>query len=267
MSASVDRRVRLRDEEVFFTIAGQIIDLIGHATVFDFAVRRFDKTEFVDARERRHRADQTDVRTFRRFDRTNAAVVRRMNVAHFESGAIAGQTAWPEGGETALVRQFRERIGLIHELRKLRATEEIADDRAERFRIDQLLRRHAVDVDVEQSHALFHETLGARQTDAALVGEQFANGADAAAAEVIDVVERAFTAAQIDQVLDRGDEILVGQNALAEIDIDPELLIDLVTTDATQIVFLRIEEQTASAARARSPPSADRQDAAGDKYP
>ena len=44
-----------------------------------------------------HRADQTDVRTFRRFDRTNAAVVRRMNVAHFESGAIAAKDRLARG--------------------------------------------------------------------------------------------------------------------------------------------------------------------------
>ena len=87
-------------------------------------------------------------------------------------------------------------------------------DRAERLRVDQLLRRHAVDVDVEQSHALFHETLRARETDAALIGEQFADRADAAAAEMIDVIERAFAAAQVDQIFDRGDEILVGQDAL-----------------------------------------------------
>ena len=63
-------------------------------------------------------------------------------------------------------------------------------------------------------HALLHQTLRAGETDAALVGEQFADGADAAAAEVIDVVERAFAAAQADQILDRGDEILVGHDAL-----------------------------------------------------
>ena len=191
----------------------------------------------------RHRADETDVRTFRRFDRTNAAVVRRMNVAHFEAGAIAAQTARPEGGETALVRQLGERVGLIHELRELRAAEEIAHDRAERFRVDQLLRRHAVDVHVEQSHALFHETLGAGETDAALVGEQFANRANATAAEVIDVIERAFAAAEVDQIFDRRDEILVGQNAFAEIDIDAELLVELVAADAAEIVFLRVEKE------------------------
>ena len=166
-----------------------------------------------------------------------------MNVAHFEAGAIAAQTSWPEGRETALVRQLGERIGLIHELRELRTTEEVADHGAERLRVDQLLRRHAIDVDVEQRHALLHQTLGAGQTDAALVGEQFADGADAAAAEVIDVVERAFAPTEIDQVFDRGDEILVGQDALAEIDVDAELLVDLVASNATEIVFLRIEEE------------------------
>ncbi len=39
------------------------------------------------------------------------------------------------------------------------------------------------------------------------------------------------------------DEILVGQNALAEIDVDAELLVELVATDATEIVFLRIEKE------------------------
>src|SRR6202521_2491109 len=97
MSLRVHDRVRLRDEEILLAIARQIIDLIGHAALLDLAVRRFDKPEFVDPRERAHRADETDVRTFRRFDRTNAAVMRRMHVADFESGAIAAQPAGPEG--------------------------------------------------------------------------------------------------------------------------------------------------------------------------
>ena len=163
--------------------------------------------------------------------------------------------------------QLRQRVRLIHELRKLRAAEEIANHRAQRFRVDQLLRRHAVDVDVEQRHALFHETLRAGETDAALIGEQFANGADAAAAEMIDVIERAFAAAQIDQILDRGDEIFVGQNALAEIDIDAELLIESCSDRRDRDRISSDRRRAASATRARSPLSADRQGAAGDKYP
>ena len=84
----------------------------------------------------------------------------------------------------------------------------------QRLRIDQLLRRHAVDVDVEQSHALLDQTLRAREADAALIGEQFANGADAAAAEMIDIVQRAFAPSQLIRYFDRGDEIFLGQDAL-----------------------------------------------------
>src|SRR5205814_2956249 len=231
MSLRVHRRIRLGYEEILFAIAGQIIDLIDYAAFLHLAVRRFDETEFVDSRERAHRADETDVRTFRRLDRANASVMRRMHVTHFESRAIARKTARPESREPALVRQFRERVGLIHELRELGTAKEIANDRAERFGIDQLLGRHAVDVDVEQRHALLHETLRPRETDAALVREQFAHRPDAAAAEMIDVIQRAFAAAQIDQVFDRADEILVGNDPPAEIDVDAELLVDLVTAN------------------------------------
>ena len=71
------------------------------------------------------------------------------------------------------------------------------------------MRRHPIDIDVKQRHPFFHETLGARETDTALVGEQFADRAHTTTPEMIDVVERAFTAAQADQILDRGNEILV----------------------------------------------------------
>src|SRR3954468_12687715 len=103
MSFRVHGRVGLGHEEVLLAIAGQIIDLIGDATLVDFAVRRFDESELIDARKRAHRADQTDVRTFRRFDGANSSVMRRMNVADFEARPIPAQPAWPEGRETALV--------------------------------------------------------------------------------------------------------------------------------------------------------------------
>src|SRR2546423_5338535 len=127
MPLRVHGRVRLGHEEILFAIAGEIIDLIRNPAFLDLAVRRFDKSEFVDPRKRAHRADETDVRTFRRLDRANPSVMRRMDVAHFESRAIARETARPDSREPALVRQLREGIRLVHELRELRATEEIAD--------------------------------------------------------------------------------------------------------------------------------------------
>src|SRR5439155_715190 len=89
------------------------------APLFHLPVRRLDESEIVDARERGQRCDQPDVGTFRRFDRTNAAVVRWMHVTHFEAGPVAGEPARPQGGEAALVGQLGQRIDLVHELGEL----------------------------------------------------------------------------------------------------------------------------------------------------
>src|SRR5438045_1361810 len=77
-------------------------DLVGDSTVLHLAIRRLDKPELVDARVARQRRDQADVRTFGRFNRANASVVRWMDVADFESGALTRQTTGSERGETPL---------------------------------------------------------------------------------------------------------------------------------------------------------------------
>src|SRR5947207_8618773 len=53
MSSPVYRRIRLCDEKVLFAVAGEIINLIRHATLFHLAIGCLDKTEFIDAREDR----------------------------------------------------------------------------------------------------------------------------------------------------------------------------------------------------------------------
>ena len=89
MAAAVNRRVRLRDDVLLLAVGGQVFDLFRDAAILGLAIRRFEKTEFVDARECRERRDEADVRAFRRFNRTNAPVVRRMNVADFKARAVA----------------------------------------------------------------------------------------------------------------------------------------------------------------------------------
>ncbi len=166
-----------------------------------------------------------------------------MHVTHFEAGAIAAEASWPEGGETALVGQFGQRIGLIHELAELRAAEEITDHRAERLRIDELLRGDLVDTGIKQGHALAHQTLGAGEAHAALVGQQFTDRTDAAAAEVIDIVGHPLALAQFHEILHRGDEVVLREDALLVADAEVELLVDLVTSHAAEVVTLGIEEQ------------------------
>ena len=238
----VNGGVGLGDDEVLLAVGGQVIEMIGHAAFFDLAVGRFHEAEIIDLGEGGQRGDQADVRAFRRFDRADAAVVGGMNVADLEAGAVAGQAARPQGGQAALVGQFGQRIDLVHELRELAAAEEIADDRRERLGIDELLRRHAFQALIEQRHALLDQALGAGQADAALVGQQFAHRADAAAAQVVNVVQRAFALFQAEQILGRRHQVFLGQDAGVAA-LDAELLVDLVTADAAQIITLGVEEQ------------------------
>ena len=171
------------------------------------AVRRLDEAVLVHARERRERRDEADVRTFRRLDRADAAVVRGVHVAHLEAGALAREAAGPERREAALVRDLAERVRLVHELRELRAAEVLLDHRADRLRVDEVVRHQRVDL-LRHAHALLDGALHAHEADAVLVLHQLADRADAAVAEVVDVVDRAAAVLQLDEVAHRLEDVL-----------------------------------------------------------
>ena len=105
------------------------LEVVDDAALLDLLVRRLDEAEVVDPRVARQRRDQADVRAFRRLDRADAAVVRRVHVADLEPGALAREAARPEGREAPLVRDLGERVRLVHELRELRGPEELLDRR------------------------------------------------------------------------------------------------------------------------------------------
>ena len=194
MALVVELGVGLGDDLALLLVGGEILDLLGGAALLADAVGRLDEAELVHARVDGERVDQADVRAFRRLDRADPAVMGRMHVADLEARALAVEASRPKRGQPALVRHLGQRVDLVHELRELAAGEEVADDGRERLRVDQLLRRDRVDALVVQGHALAHKPLGPGQAHAALVGQEFADRAHAAAAEVVDVVDHPVAA-------------------------------------------------------------------------
>jgi hypothetical protein len=242
--------VRLRDDVQVLLIGRQVVDLVGHLALDDLAVRGLDEAERVDARERRQRTDQTDVRAFRGLDRAHAPVVRRVDVADLEAGPLARETTGAKRRQPALVSQARQRVRLVHELRQLRRAEELLDRGHHRADVDQGLRRDRLDV--LGGHPLTHHALHARQARADLVLDEFAHGAQPAVAEVVDVVGLALdlaaraldcreTGVQADEVLDGRDDVLERQDALLEGQVEGQLLVDLVAADLGEVVALRVE--------------------------
>ncbi len=240
-AVGIDLRVGLGDEVFVSFDRRQEFDLIRHPTLFDSAVRRFDEAELVDPRIGCQRRDQTDVRTFRRLDGANAAVVRRMHVAHFESGPFPGQPAGTESRQTPFVRDLRQRVGLIHELRQLAAAEEFLYRRHDRLRVDQVVRQHGLHV--EEIHALLDAPLHAHEAEPELILQQFADRPHPAVAQVIDVVDLAFADFQIHEIPDHFDDVLGGQSPLLQGQIQAQFLVQLQAADRRQVVPFRIQEQ------------------------
>ncbi len=239
----IDFRIRLSQHHRLFLVGGQIVNFIRHPAIFTNPVRTFDKAEFVDPRVNAQRVDQTDVRTFRRFNRTNPAIVRRMNVANLESSPLPVQTARPQRAQTAFVRDLRQRIDLVHELRKLAAREEIANHRAQRLRIDQLLRRDRIRALIVKGHPFANQSLRPRQPHPALISQKLAHRPHAPASQVVNIVDESVALLQPDQILRGLNDVLRADRPLIQIDLQTELLIDLVTPDPSEVITLRIEEQ------------------------
>src|SRR3546814_13070523 len=96
MALGIEFGVRLRDGVLLLLHRRQIDDVVGDLVVDDLAVRRLDETVFVDAAERGEAVDQPAVRAFGRLDRADAAIMRRMDVAHLEARTQIGRASCRE---------------------------------------------------------------------------------------------------------------------------------------------------------------------------
>ena len=262
----VDLLARLRDDEALLLRGVEVVHLVGRLAVRDDAVRGLDEAEFRDARVRRQRADQADVRTLGRLDRAHAPVVRLVDVAHLDRRALAGQAAGAERRQAAAVREAAQRVRLVHELRELRGTEELLERRDDRPDVDDRLRRDRVDV--LGRHPLADDALHAVEADAERLLNELADRAQAPVAEVLVLVELAPDLLRardvhrvlgevlrllVDAELDRQrhepahelDQVAVREHADVGVDVELEARVELVAADARQVVALGVEEERA----------------------
>ena len=165
----------------------------------------------------------------------------RVNVAHLEARAFPRETARPECGKTPLVRDFRKRVRLVHELRQLARSEEFPHRGRRRFRVDQILRHDRVDLD--RGHALLDRPLHAEEADAVLVLHQLADRAHPAVAEVVDVVDLAQSVAKLHERADAGHDVLPAERPLGVFRVEIEAHVHLHAADRRQVIALAVEEE------------------------
>ncbi len=160
-----------------------------------------------------------------------------------------------------------QRVGLVHELRELRGAEELLQRGHHGADVDDRLRRDRVGVLGRQ--ALAHDALHAVEADAEGLLDQLADGAQAAVAEVLVLVEvlgdglarhahrlrrvvldldlavfgQAEALGQRDELAHELQDVVVGQRARVDVHVQAETRVELVAAHAREVVALGVEEQ------------------------
>ena len=113
-----------------------MVRIVIDDTILDRTIWSLDKAILVDLSIAGEVGNQTDVLTFRSFDRADSAVVSRMNVTDSAGSSVSCKAAAAQGRKTSLVGKFSKRVGLIHKLRKGIGIEELIDSTGQCLRID-----------------------------------------------------------------------------------------------------------------------------------
>ncbi len=207
MTFRIQRFGCLGNDLVFFDIRSDVLAFISNGMGFliDQAVRGLDKAVLIDDTVVGQGGNQADVRTFRGFYRAHASIMRVMNVTDFEPCAFTGKAAGAEGGQTALMSQFSQRVCLVHELGQLGGTEEFLDGCRYRTDIDEGLGSHLVLVG--SGHSFTNHSFHTGQADTELILQQFTYAADTAVSKMIDIIALAITLHHVQQVIDAGNDI------------------------------------------------------------
>src|SRR5579875_1231538 len=166
-----------------------------------------------------------------------------MHVTDVKAGAVAAEPARTERRQSTLVRQLGKRIGLIHELRKLAATEELTHGGHHRpSGADQAVRRDRLDV--LNGHSLADASLQPLQAGSHVHLNQLADRPDAPVAEMVNVVRLPLSAIDPDQLANDGYQIFRREYPLVEPGREPQALVELVPADLRQIVATGLEEES-----------------------
>ena len=186
------------------------------------------------------RRDQTNVWTFRSFYCAQATVVRIVYVPHFKACSFTTQTAGTQRRDTAFVRDLRQRISLIKELRQLRCSKERIDHRRESSCIDEVHRSE--DFIVTHIHSLAYRSCHTCKSYSELSVQLLTHSAHTTVTQVIDIIDLCFTVCQTNEVFDDLNNILFRQCFLLKRRIETKLSVNLVSAHFAEIITLITEK-------------------------
>ncbi len=137
---------------------------------------------------------------------------------------------------------LRKRVGLIHELWKLRGTKKFPHSCSRRLCVNKVLRHHGIDFD--RAHAFLNGTLHAQEAKTILIFHQLANRAHPAVAQMVNIINLTNTITKIVQGLHHRNNIFAAQNPYGVFCVQIQTHIHLNTANRRQVIALGIKEKT-----------------------
>ena len=204
----VHRLGGLADDVLILHVGGHIGDLVGDTAggMLHPPEGGLDEAVLIDPCIGGQIGDQADVGAFRRLDGAHTAIVAVMHVTDLHVGTLTGQAAGSQSGQTPLVGQLRQGVGLIHELAQGAGAEELLDGRRNGPDVDEALGRD--DIQILNGHALPDDTLHTAKADAELVLQQLAHAAQAAVAQMVDIILVDQSVGQSVHIVDGGQNVV-----------------------------------------------------------
>jgi len=172
-------------------------------------IRCFDESEFVDLRinAKGKRSDRCSVLPASQWYRDGRSVYSERRAPR--TRRVHATDRRTQRGDTAFVRELRQRVGLVHELRQLVRPEECIDHRRQCLGVDQVHRcENLVVTDV---HAFADGTGHPGETDTKLVVQLLSHSPDTAVAQVVDVVDLSLALTSSIRYFNNGNDVFLGQ--------------------------------------------------------
>ena len=160
--------------------------LICNLTLFNNLVRGFNKTVRIYLCISSQRNYQSDIRPLRGLNRADPTVMGGMYITDFKACPISGQATWSQGRKPPLMGYLGERVGLIHELRKLRCAEKFLNCRGDRFGIHKVMGHKGLNF--LETHTFLNGSFHAHQAHPVLIFTEFTNGTNTAVAEMVNII-------------------------------------------------------------------------------
>ena len=184
--------------------------------------------------------NQTDVRSFRSFNRADTTIVRDVNVTDFKASTFSIQSTRSECGKPTFVRQLSKRVCLVNNLRQFAPAKEVFNGGTNRLLIDQSSWLKILGV--FQVHTLLNSTSQLQKAFSQFFGSKFVNRSKTTITKVVNVVPLTFTTTQVEDVLNGVHIVKNVKSHLVVRYILVEFPIDSETTNTTKTIPVGVVE-------------------------